>query len=202
MSDQRRNAEHYMDMTAYLAIQNAERELGMLPKKGEIWKVDYNGAERTVVVVAAHDEYCTALLLNEQRRSKSDVAVDVAGVGVMYTTPGMLAYRYNSIFTERVAEMTENDFSDLLCFVADDLCIKSDEQTDELLAYKEKVASLEELILQYQEKVEQQQDEINQLEAKIEVSFDEKSVALAAERDVYKTLYTETLAKLIDRRCS
>ena len=39
MADERRNAEHYMDMTAYYGIKNAERELGMYPKAGEIWTV-------------------------------------------------------------------------------------------------------------------------------------------------------------------
>lgn len=189
MADQRRNAEHYMDMTAYEAIQNAEREMGMLPKKGEIWNVEYNGNERTVVVVAAHEEHCTVLLLNEYPKSNKDIKV--IGKTVMYTDPAMLAFRYNSTFTSIIKKMPDDEFSDLLGYVADALCIQTDEQTD-------RVEELEEKLKKARMEVDRLTEQNFRLSKQSKENPTADVAALKAERDVYKTLYEQTIAKLID----
>ncbi len=202
MMDERRNAEHYMDMTAYVAIQNAERALGMYPKAGEIWTVEKNGVEKTVVVVAAHDEYCTVLQLDDRQKNPYDIKITARSI--MYTDPGMLAYRYNTFFADMVKKMPDGEFADLLGAVADALCIKTDDQSDELEAKEAEIASLKDLCAEYDDRLQEAQDAIKALETQItkmaERSCIEDIAALQAERAVYKELYEQTIAKLIGER--
>lgn len=205
MSDPRRNAEHYMDMTAYLAIRNAERELGMLPKNGEVWKVDYQGVERMVVVVAAHEGYCTVLLLNDERKSENDVGLAIGNN--MYTDPGKLAYRYNNIFTERVMRLPNDEFSILISAVTDALCIYADKMSDKMEDLRQQIAVLEHGAEEYEMVIDKLQDQIRSLNCELEsrqqpllVSSDVAMAALQAERDVYKEAYHAIIEKLTERR--
>lgn len=198
--DERRNAEHYMDMTAYLAIQNAERELGMYPKAGEIWTVEKNGIEKTVVVVAAHDEYYTVLQLDDRQKNPYDIKITARSV--MYTDPGMLAYQYHTYFDRLIYTLPDREFAGFLGAVADALCIKADDQSDELEAKEAEINSLKDMCGEYSELVGRLRKEIEALGEELEgrQTPGEQMAAIRAERDVYKTLYEQTVAALIENR--
>lgn len=193
-----RNAEHYMDLTPYLAIKNIERENCMLPKKGEIWLLDTNGAERSAVIIAAHEKYCSVLLLQDEQRSEKQVTV--IAKSVMYAEPAMISYAFNSRFIAPVKSMPESDFADLLGRVADALCIKADEQTDKAEEYQKQLAMCKAECEALGRENSKLKAELESHEQPLLVSSDVAMATMAAERDVYKTLYTETLAKLIDGR--
>lgn len=185
-----RNAEHYMDLTAYTAIKNVERERTMLPKKGEIWSVDYNGTERMAVVIAPQKKYCSVLMLYDEQ--KSDNQIKVIAKTVMYAEPAMISYAFYERFISLIKSMPDDDFSNLLGCVADALCIQMDEQTDVVDELEAEIAVL---------KAENEGLRQNMLAMQSLPAADEISTAkLQAERDVYKALYIETLQKLIDGR--
>lgn len=202
MADERRNAEHYMDMTAYYGIKNAERELGMNPKAGEIWIVEKDGIEKTVVVVAAHDTYCTVLQLDDRQENPYDIKITARSV--MYTDPGMLAYRYANHFAEMIKQMPDGEFADLLGAVADALCIKTDDQSDELEAMRADIDVLEKQIDEHDRRVIEECRRADKLKAendhlRAQIGTGDMA-ALRAERDVYKALYEQTIEKLIGER--
>lgn len=193
-----RNAEHYMDLTAYTAIKNVERERNMLPKKGEIWSVDYNGVEKTAVVIAAHERYCSVLMLYDEK--KNEKQIKVIAKSIMYTEPAMISYAFYERFVSLIKSMPDNDFSKLLGCVADALCIQMDEQTDKAEEYKKQLMVYKVELEALRQNNAELKEELERCQQPTLVNGDAEMAALRAERDVYKALYTETLQKLIDGR--
>lgn len=205
MTDERRNAEHYMDMTAYTAIRNAEREMGMYPKAGEIWVIDKNGKESVVAVVSAHENHCTVLLLTDQQKRGNSIKITVRTP--MYTDPSMLSYQYHTYFDRMIYTLPGGEFADLLGAVADALCVKTDDQSDELEAKQAEIDSLKDLCEEYGDKLSILRAEVDRLEIELEIESDKlrqsgtsDTATLKAERDVYKSLYEQTIEKLIADR--
>ena len=156
----------------------------MIPKNGEIWTVEYGGTESLVLVVAAHDTHCTTLKLNDTPRTNSDIKV--IAKSEMYTDPSMISYRYNSSFVEFVKAMPDDEYKDLMGYVADALCIKADDSSDEVYDLHKELAAL--------------MEERDNLKKRLAEAMTVDAHRLKAERDVFKSLYEETLVKLINGR--
>lgn len=173
----------------------------MYPKAGEIWVIDKNGKESVVAVVSAHENHCTVLLLTDQQKSGSYIKITVRTP--MYTDPSMLSYLYHTYFDRMIYTLPGGEFADLLGAVADALCIKTDDQSDELEAKQAEIDSLKDLCEEYGDRIRMLRAEVDRLEIesdKLRQSGTSDTATLKAERDVYKSLYEQTIEKMIADR--
>lgn len=171
-----RNQEHYMDTTAFHAIRNAEN------RTGEVWHADFNGILRHILVLADHDNITTILTLEDVGSINNPHEVECAW-GKMYTNTKRLGHLIDSRFVSRACKLDTEDFENILQDVADDLGIKPVEKMVEV----EKIVEVE---------VEKVVEAEKPLKTRT-VALQKDLMKAQAEADVYKTLYTEMLQRLI-----
>ena len=89
-------------------------------KAGEIWEIEKNnGTTAEVVILAAHEGYCTVLSLTD-----FDSGYPVISKEQKFTDVGRMQYAFNDTFTFFIKVMNDKAFDDLMAAVADGLGIK------------------------------------------------------------------------------
>ena len=142
-------------------------------KAGEIWEIQTNsGYTREVVVVAAHEGYCTCLTLTD-----NPCGYLVISRKQQYTDCGRLQYIFNDQFTEFVKKMPDNEFAALKDAVAEALGIE--QKTVEVPV--EKIVEIPSSAASAAHYVD---------------TFEELATA-KAEAGIYKDLYEKLLAKVM-----
>jgi len=99
-----RNAEHYMDTTAFNGIMDA-------PQPGEVWM--WQGKE--VLIIRNQGTLCNVLALTDKCNGSD--SVEVKSRSLRYTNPAMLQYAFNAYFGEFIKKIQDDEFDDILCAV-------------------------------------------------------------------------------------
>lgn len=195
-----RNGSGYYDPTAYKAIKNIEREENEMEiRKGEIWEIEMGKQLRTAVVLAVHGSYSIVLSFNDEQRERRTVQINAQGM--KYTEPGMISYKFNDSFVKFIRLTKDEEFADILKQVADALEIKTLEEipfSDAEINETEIRRLQMELADAKAKNLELEQDNAR-LAATIyeDEKIGVKLTILQTERDLYKSLYEQTIERLI-----
>lgn len=201
--DERRNSEYYMDLTAYHAIRNIEREnrkmdnsMKYTMQAGEIWKAEYSNYEKPVIIVAVNESACCVLGLNDKRYSDADI--EVVGIGgIKYTRPELLSYKFHENFVSYVRTLSDIEFKtirngvqEMLGFSSEAVCPDHSEEIEWYDEECQKLRANNEELLQQLEKAQNQTST---------AADTEKIIRLETERDFYKQQYDQLFERLISK---
>ena len=206
-----RNGSGYVDLTAYKALKKIENG-GSKMKRGEIWEIAGIYENRMVVVVEAHEGFCSVLMLNLDRKKEDDV--EIVARGKMYTNPAMISYTFNDRFITFVRRMKDEEFASLMhevdkCFSMISFVasaepkevLEEDAEKEEMKVYIMKLeAEIKELEAVNKVIEEQKEIAISKLAAKgtdLAAGHNEELMKLKIERDTYLNLYNGLLEKMI-----
>ena len=194
--DERRNASYCMDMTAYEAIKNIERqEQNMdIMRVGEIWECSGN---KILLILAVHEKVCNALLLTDEKKVDSDI--EVIGEGMQYTNPCMIQYKYKNTFERFIRKVPDDEFKYIQNRVGDVLGFTFNCPND--------CSLLEEKVKSYEEEIKKRdcmlQDayEVNEdlRQALTSRPYSEDIIRVETERDLYKKQAEDYFERLLER---
>lgn len=167
--DERRNAEHYMDLTAYQAIRNVERKEKIMEyKKGEIFEYEAPYNEKRQVLIVSSDErkgdwYLNGIMLESNPK----------GSNVVQVICGSMQYadcdKVSLIKSENMGQYIRTASDEEMAAVDEGLLDAFGLQPPEQLDFSEP----------------------------IENNVSEKMIRLECERDLYKRQYEQLFEKLI-----
>ena len=159
-------------------------------KRGEIWKIGFGREEKLAVVISVQKAFCNVLVLNEQCKDESDIAIKA--IGLKYTNPAMMSYAFKDNFHEFIRLMRDDEITEVITKISERLdfpvSVTDEDYFEELLKDKnEEIEALKDRI----EVLVEQNEEVNH-------SITERTVIeLTVERDLYKTQYEKMLERLI-----
>ena len=205
--DERRNSEYYMDLTAYHAIRNIEREnrktensMKYTMQPGEIWKAEYGNYEKMVIIVAVNKDACSILALNDRKYNDDDI--EVVGIGgVLYTRPELLSYKFHENFSSYVRTLSDIEFKTIRNGVQEALGFSSD-SLPKLLDLSERAEQLEKECRELRAENETLEEENYRLKVGMDVnvvSEPEKIIRLETERDFYKQQYDLLFERMLEK---
>ncbi len=198
------NGSGYPDPTAYKAMKGV---FDMEIKVGQIWSTETNSAERRpVLILAVNGDVCTVINAREVESQHSDISI-YCGEKSMYLCSSMLQYFFKNKLVELEHTVSDDQFDYVMDKVASSLGIEFDD-SEELECAKEvikvKNTEIERLKKQFDEVVMERDAEIKQLSDELQDVImndnpSEDMVRLETERDLYKSLYEQTLERLLTR---
>lgn len=191
-----RNGSGYVDYTAYKALSNYERtEKEMLAKinnesrNGEIWKVSTSSrTEKEILIIQDRGNYVVGLVLNDNFFIG---AITIRSIAEKYTDPGKVSYYFDDRLETYVKTITSSEYEKVMDVVSDALGLKynggNETEAVEPVEYDESKTT------ELPFPAPAQEDNY------IRITFEEfESMAKAnTEKDIYKGLYEQLLAKLI-----
>lgn len=196
--DERRNESYCMDLTAYEAIKNIEREEEMMEilKVGEIWETDN---AKPCLILAVHEKVCSILTLHDERKSESDLEFVTANNGIQYTNTAMISYKFKNLFEVHVETLSEEMFRWIQSMVAQTLGMH--DFSDTMADYEEMYNGLKDDAERLMENYRQLRIENEDLKTLLaNDSHDSKErIVLEAERDFWKEQAESYLERLLER---
>lgn len=173
MNELKKNGSGYVDYTAYEAIKQASRG-GEKVHSGEIWGITQNnGTKKYVIVLAVSDDCTTILRLTD---AEWDGAYPVKCKGLMYTDVYKIGYCFYNTYDNFIRAMTEKEYADLM----------------------EKVAAALGLPARGQVEVEKPVEVVKEI-VKPDPETGKALAQAETERDIYKALYQELMAKCMGK---
>lgn len=202
-----RNGEGYLDPTAAAALRNigggSRKEKAMKFYAGDIWECSENsGALGTCAVISAHKKYATVLWLVATQTE--DTPYRVLARGEMFTDPGRVSFVMYDRLQNFVRAMSEAEVVGLREAVREALEFPTggaegsditEEQAEELKAKAQKAESR---AIELEKKVQNLFDELQEAKKQADGEGKMELVKAQTQRDLYKSLYEETLDKMID----
>lgn len=178
-----RNGSGYADPTAYKALTNYQKgELNMEFKRGEIfqYKIGYDYKPALVVSAdyRANDNILNIIVLTEEEKRDS---VQIVCRGIMYADCSFISYGYANSFGSFIRMATEAEMEAIDAGIAKSLGIE--QKTVEKIV---EVPATESIDVQYV--IEKQE-------------IKEELASAKTEASIYKNLYEQLLAKMMDRGC-
>ena len=176
-----RNGSGYVDITAYKAIKNVERNMNMAKcKRGEIFEVKMNNSDeiRKALVVSAdfrsNRTWQSVLILMEEQ--KQEDWVPVMCQGMMYADCSKLSYIDSNRLYSYIRTATEDEMAAVDAMIAEYLGLKLENKTE---CVPELIQSV------HKEPVQVFKDNSEEL------------AAVQKEAEIYKNLYNQLLERLI-----
>lgn len=174
-----RNGSGYVDITAYKAIKNVERNMNMANcKRGEIFEVRMTNSDeiRKALVVSADFRtgrtwQSVLILMDEQ---KQEDWVPVVCRGMMYADCSKLSYIDSNRLYSYIRTATEDEMAAVDAMIAEYLGLKLENKAECVPG-----------IIEYTEPVQMLSDNSEEL------------AAVKKEAEIYKDLYNQLLEKLI-----
>lgn len=167
MDELKRNGSGYYDETAYKAMKQVEKGEKMDIKRGEIWEVSMNGGIREMLCIKAFEKYAVGLLLSQEETEENSIMIKSRTK--MYADVGRTIYAYNDNIRSYIKTLPENDM---------DYIIREIAKTLELEPPEPEVQPFQTELIPFTYKKQ------------------EETCRLETERDVYKELYTDLMAKV------
>lgn len=178
--DERRNSEGYMDMTAYKAMQNFGG-IKMEWVRGDIVKWERaNGSMSQAVLLSCHDGFASILELQDEEASENGHKIKVGGE-VKYVDCGKIVMLWYNRIRALVENMKPEPFAKLQEHVGK--ALGTDITTEPII-----------------KEVEVPVEVVKEVEKVVEKDTMETIIKIAkleAERDTYKNLYTDLMAKKV-----
>ena len=176
-----RNGSGYVDITAYKAIKNVERNTNMANcKRGEIFEVRMNNSDeiRKALVVSAdfrsNRTWQSVLILMEEQKQEDWVPVMCRGM--MYADCSKLSYIDANRLYSYIRTATEDEMEAVDAMIAEYLGLKLENKAE---CVPELIQSI------HKEPVQVFKDNSEEL------------AAVQKEAEIYKNLYNQLLEKLI-----
>lgn len=198
------NGSGYADPTAYKAMKGV---LDMEIKAGQIWSTVAGRLEsRDVLILAKNGDVLTVLQVTHEDNQHADTHF-ICGEDDLYSCSKMLQYCFVSKLEECLYTMSEEQYKYVMDKVSASLGIEFDD-SEELECAREVIAAKNAEIKRLQEQFDavimEKNHEINNLSGELQdVILNEKPsedmVRLETERDLYKSLYEQTLERLLSR---
>lgn len=182
-----RNGSGYADFTAYIAMNNVQKELRKAEKKmefmrGEIYEYEMPNECKTALVVSADyraaDRYLNVILLNSEPKGDTSVAITTQS-GIMYADCGMVSYAVSSRLRNYMRIATSKEMEQIDAGICK--CLGIESKVIEKEVVKEVI---KEVPMEVSVPVEQ-----NDMSAEL--------VSAKKEAEIYKTLYEQLLAKVM-----
>lgn len=198
------NGSGYADPTAYKAMKGV---MDMSVKVGEIYttKTDRDMG-REVLILATDGRICTVLNVKEEGHELDDLHLFI-GDREFHLNSRMLQYCFANKCESRVHVLTVDQFDYVMDKVSSSLGIELDD-SEELECAREVIAAKNAEIQRLQEQFDavimEKNHEINNLSGELQDVImndnpSEDMVRLETERDLYKSLYEQTLERLLAR---
>ena len=94
-----RNGSGYVDPTAYKALTAvAKTQAGVAVKPGSIWSAYFGTTLRECVVMKAHKDHATILVLNEKPKGYGCEQLKTVAGTTYYAIPALLSYKFYEDF--------------------------------------------------------------------------------------------------------
>lgn len=176
-----RNGSGYVDITAYKAIKNVERNINMANcKRGEIFEVTMNNSDeiRKALVVSADFRtgrtwQSVLILMNEQHQEDW---VPVVCQGMMYADCSKVSYMDSNRLFRYIRTATEAEMAAVDEAIAEQLGLKLENKA---------------------ERVSKPVLSMNKDSVQVFKDNSEELAAVQKEAEIYKNLYNQLLEKLI-----
>lgn len=176
-----RNGSGYVDITAYKAIKNVERNMNMGNfKRGEIFEITMNNSDekRKALVVSAdfrsNRAWQSIVILKDEQIHED--WVPVVCYGMMYADCSMVSYAESNRLFRYIRTATEDEMAAVDAAIAEQLGLK----------LENKAESVPELI-----------QSIHKEPVQVFKDNSEELAAVQKEAEIYKNLYNQLLEKLI-----
>ena len=167
---------------------------------GDIWECSENsGALGTCAVISAHEKYATVLRLVATQTE--DTPYRVLARGEMFTDPGRVSFVMCDRLQNFVRTMSEEETANLREAVREALEFpavdpgNTGDQAEELKARAKKAESR---AIEAEKKAQSLFDELQETKKQADGDGKMELVKAQTQRDLYKSLYEETLDKMID----
>lgn len=210
MDDLRKNGSGIYDETAYKAIQNVSKNRsgggttmnGNFAEK-DIVEVETANGIKQYLLLACHDTYATALMLNDAKPREN--GFEVKSRALMHTDTGKLSYVFYDKIIEYIKTVTDAEFAEIKQAIADTLRITdlfSERTAGSVAEIREVEMCLSEADKEELEKIMRAAVQaVIPAEAYEKTDFEReaaetKIVELRAERNVYRELYMNLLQNL------
>ena len=198
------NGSGYADPTAYNAMKGV---FDMEIKAGQVWTTKTDKLEtRMVLILAKNGDICMVLNVINGETQHSNIVLDVCGE-TLSACSSMIQYCFVTKLEDFLRTLSKDQFDYVMDKVSSSLGIEFDDSEE--LEYareviKAKNAKIQRLHEQFDAVIAEKNHEINSLSGELQdVILNEKPsedmVKLETERDLYKSLYEQTLERLIAR---
>lgn len=107
-----RNGSGYVDPTAYKALTAVARtEAGVAVKPGSIWSAYFGTTSRKCVVMTAHKDHATILVLNDEPKGHGCEQLETVSGATYYAIPALLTYKFYEDFDAQKDSLDPEEFS-------------------------------------------------------------------------------------------
>lgn len=179
-----KNAEGYLDMTAYKAIKNVDT--GAELYKGDIMEYQRSdGQMKEVVILANHGKFSTVLMLSDNER----LPYAVKSREMRYTAPRMVNFVYNQFIGDLIRSMKMDEYNDLMAEVIDSFDFDVPEKQRQNDGKTVALTNTE--LVQVKEERDDYKIECEKLHAEL--------TGTKMERDIYKQLYDDLINNMLMR---
>ena len=196
------NGSGYADPTAYKAMKGVMDD--MRDRIGEVWEVNTNKGTKTVLVVAKKEGAYALLDMFDEPKRYTDITVNLNGED-WHTNSVMFSYCLDDRFAEKVGTLSEDDFNMALETIGRTFDVPMMQVPDPTATVeKDLLENLRKKLEHAVKLLDEKDEEIKQLSGELQdviMNGDPSAdmVRLETERDLYKSLYEQTLERLLAR---
>lgn len=197
MNDERKNAEGYMDLTAYDAIKRTEEEEERGFRKGDIYEYSTAvGVTRYALIVSANErnrgEFLSIIVLHDEEKGNNSVPVEL--YGIMFANCDCVSYGHNSKFERLVGNATESEMKEIEAGIRRNFGLKVYDTGGRVASKDDEIKALNNYIDRLKVENMRYKECANAVEC-----VEQDAVKLMTERDLYKAQYEMLLERLISR---
>lgn len=107
-----RNGSGYVDPTAYKALTAvAKTQQGVAVKLGSIWSAYFGTTVRKCLVMTAHKDHATILVLNDEPKGYGVEQLETVSGATYYAIPALLSYKFYEDFNAQEDSLDPEEFS-------------------------------------------------------------------------------------------
>lgn len=107
-----RNGSGYVDPTAYKALTAvAKTQQGVAVKLGSIWSAYFGTTVRKCLVMTAHKDHATILVLNDEPKGYGVEQLETVSGATYYAIPALLSYKFYEDFKAQEDSLDPEEFS-------------------------------------------------------------------------------------------
>lgn len=181
-----RNGSGYVDPTAYKALTAvAKTQQGVAVKPGSVWSAYFGTTSRKCVVMTAHKDHATILVLNDEPKGYGCELLETVAGTTYYAIPALLSYKYYEDFDVQKDSLDPAEFSRMWDLTLNYLGVPRAE------APVYKPAKDDPDVVALRDELVKTQTELRSAET--------RCIELAVARDLYREEYRELQARLIGK---
>ena len=188
------NGSGIKDPTAYAAMVNLKDTEGDndmctgTPKPGEIWEVEIGATSKDMLVLATFDrEFSTMVQIHEGNKNMGRAVEVTCTDGVKYADCEKLSFKYHENFLEYKKTIPDSVLEEIKRAVAEATGLTRETKTNPTSSELETERN------KYKEECEKLREQLTAVKPADNTVMLTRAIKAEAERDVYKTLYTDAI---------